>query len=163
MEVYYLLYADDYEIPSKVAIDPEKPSLGHIRADSVAPPHSPASIKRCISRVERIPAIAYADLFADISSDSPLKDGHISILRTDGPGLSPNDPMAIVQVESSLPVISIQDGKYLIKNRAADKYWNAGNSPITTVYFCPTTMETAKVSIFLQVNKYSPIIQVFRG
>ena len=105
--MYYLLYADDYEIPSKVAIDPEKPSLGHIRADSIAPPHSPSSIKRCISRVEKIPAIAHADLFADISCNSPLKEGYISILRKDGPGLSPNKPVAIVQVESP----SIPDGK----------------------------------------------------
>ena len=44
-EVYYLLYADGYEMPSKVAIDPDEPSLGRIRADSVAPPHSPTSIK----------------------------------------------------------------------------------------------------------------------
>ena len=95
--MYYQLYADDYEIPSKVAIDPEEPSIGRIRADSVAPPHSPISIKRCISRVERNPALAWhADLFADTSCDTPLKEGHISILRTDGPGLSPNDPMAIV-------------------------------------------------------------------
>ena len=96
-------------MPSKVAIDPEEPSLGRIRADSVAPPHSPASIKRCISRVERTPALAHANVFADISCDTPLKEGHISILHTDGPGLSPNKPMAIVQVESPL----IQDGTYV--------------------------------------------------
>ena len=103
-KVYYLLYADDYEMASKVVIDPERPSLGRILADSVPPPHSPASIKRCISRVERTPGLAYADLFADISSDTPLKEGHISILRTDGPGISPNDPMAIVQ----LPIVQVE-------------------------------------------------------
>ena len=27
-KVYYRLYADDYEVPSKVALDPKKPSLG---------------------------------------------------------------------------------------------------------------------------------------
>jgi hypothetical protein len=43
---------------------------------------------------------ADADLFADLSSDAPLKEGHFSILSTDGPGLSPNEPMAIVQVET---------------------------------------------------------------
>ena len=30
-KVYYLLYADDSEMSSKVAIDPEQPSLGRIR------------------------------------------------------------------------------------------------------------------------------------
>ena len=155
--MYYRLYADDYEIPSKVAIDLEKPSLGHIRADSVAPPHSPASIKRCISRVERIPAIAYADLFADISSDSPLKEGHISILRNNGPGLSPNEPMAIVQIPP------IPDGKYVIKNRAADIYWTAGVSPITTVHFWLTAkVQEVKGSSYTQVNKHSPIILMIK-
>ena len=161
--MYYLLYADGYAMPSKVAIDPEEPCLGRIRADSVAPPHSPTSIKRCISRVENTPALASADLFADTSCDTPLKDGHISILRTDGPGLSPNDPMAIVQVESPLPVASIPDGKYLIKNQSANIYWSAGHSPIQTVYFWPTAMEIAKNCNHTQVNEHSPTIQVFRG
>jgi len=144
--LYYLLYADDYEIPSKVGIDPEQPSFGRILVDSVAPPHGPTSIKRCIARVERNPTLAlpgHADLFADTSSDTPLKEGYISILCTDSPGRSPNEPMAIVQV----PVTneSIPDGKYLIKNRAADIYWNSGANPITTVKFFPTTTEIAKL------------------
>ena len=138
-------------MPSKVAFDPEEPSLGRIRADSVAPPHSPSSIKRCISRVERTPELAHADIFADISCDTPLVEGHISILHTDGPGLSPNQPMAVVQVESP----SVPDGKYLIKNRAADIYWHAGNRYFTTVYFWATTMEQAKGNYHAQVRKHS--------
>ena len=102
-EVYYLLYADDCELASKVAIDPETPSLGRIRADSVAPPQSPASILRCISRVEKTPELAHADLFADTSSDTPLKEGYVSILHSDGSGVSPNEPMAIVLLE--MPIV----------------------------------------------------------
>ena len=155
--MYYLLYANDYQIPSKVAFDPEEPPLGRIRADFVAPPHSPASIKRCISRVERTPALVHADLFADMSCDTPLKEGHISILRTDGPGVNPNEPMAIVQMP---------DGKYVIKNQAEDIYWNAGDKPIKTVKFSswPTSLTHAKAFNYLQVNKpeHSPIIQVFK-
>ena len=111
--MYYLLYADDYEIPSKVALNPEESSLGRIRADSVAPPHSPATIKRCISRVEGNRALAfpgYADLFADTSCDTPFKEGHISILPNDGPGLNPDEPMAIVQVKNP----SIPDRKSVV-------------------------------------------------
>ena len=153
-EVYYLLFADDCAMPSKVAIDPEEPSLGHIRADSVAPPHSLASIKRCISRVERTPALAHANLFADISCDAPLNEGHISIPHTDCPGLSPNEPMAIV-IESP----SISDGKYVIKNRAADIYWNAYYNPIRTVYFGNVTLETAMKNHHMQVLS---ILQLFK-
>jgi hypothetical protein len=161
--VYYLLYADGYEVPSKTAIDPEESSFGRIRADSVAPPHSPTSVKRCISRVERNPSLAqpHADLFADTTCETPLKEGHISFRRTDGPGLSPNEPMAIILVPP------IPYGTYIIKNRAADIYWHAGrlNNPTTMVFFNSCTMEDAKhyTSVCLKVNEHFPIIQVFRG
>ena len=153
--MYYLLYGDDYEIPSKVAFNSEEPSLGRIRADSVPPPHSSTSIKRCISRVEGKPALSYADLFVDTSCDTPLREGHISILRADGPGLSPNEPMAIVQVKPP----SITDGRYVIKNRTADSYWHSWNSgPIRTVYLYNTRTEDAKKHTHLQVNEHSPNI-----
>ena len=151
--MYYLLYANDYEIPSKVAIDPEEPSLGRIRADFVAPPHSPATIKRCISRVEKTPELACADIFADISCNTPLKEGHISILGTDCPGLSQTEPMAIV-LNPSLP-----DGRYFIKNRAADIYWNAWTNPIKTVHFS-SVPSTASLDVnHVQVIEHSPIIK----
>ena len=169
-EVYYLLYANDCEMPSKVAIDPEEPSLGRIRVDSVAPPHSPASIKRCISRVERNTALADAYLFADTSCDAPLKEGHISNFHTDGPGLSPNEPMAIVQMPIESPLIT--DGKYVIKNRAADIYWNMGGhnprydpsgpADIMTVYFSAVIMEQAKNYHHTQVSRHYPNIQMFK-
>ena len=166
--MYYQLYADDYEIPSKAANDPEEPSLGRIRADSIAPPHSPTSIKLCISRVEGNPALVHSHLFMDSTCDSPLKEGHISILHTDGPGLSPIKPMAIVQadvqVKSPLPVAvtSISDGRYVIKNRASDIYWGAYSNPMTSVYFYYTTMERAKYYNHMQVNEHFRIILLFR-
>ena len=160
--VYYQLYSDGYEMPSKLSNNPEEPSIGRIPADSIAPPHSPISIKLCISRVEGNPALAWhADLFPDTSCDSPLKDSHISFLRTDGPGLSPNEPIAIVQLKPP----SIPDGRYLIKNRAARIYWSSGGDiPISTVYFWHTTKEWAEISTYyyLQVNEHSPIILVYR-
>jgi hypothetical protein len=96
-----------------------------IRADSFAPPH-PTSIKRCISRVERNPTLVNSDLFVDTSCDTPLKEGHISILRADGPGLSPNEPK-IVQVKSpSIPDIMLlllrPDCQWLRKNQTIWQY-----------------------------------------
>jgi hypothetical protein len=131
--VYYVIYDDDYPISSKVAFDPEEPFVGRIRADSVTPPHSPTAIKQCISRVERKPTLAYsANLFVDTSRETLLKEGHIS-LCTGGPGLSPDEPMAIVLLTPPIPG---PDGKYLIKNRAANFFWNAYYNPMKTVYFC---------------------------
>ena len=109
------------------------------------------------------PSAGHADLFADTSSDTPFKEGHISILPNDGPGLNPDEPMAIVQVKNSFP-----DGKYIIKNRAAtDIYWCAGTAAvfknrIKTVYFHGTKMEIANRCNFYQVNNHSPIIQVVK-
>jgi hypothetical protein len=148
-EVYYVVYADDYAMPSKVAFDPGEPSLGRIRIDSVAPPHTLTSIKRCISRVERNRALACsANLFVDTSCDTPLEEGQISLLRTDRPGLSPNEPMAIVIVEN------IPDGRYLIKNRAADIYWYAYGDPmeLEDVYYCPYSTEVELQYNFYLVN-----------
>ena len=155
--MYYQLFADDYEIQSKVAFDLEEPSVGRIRADFIAPPHTPISIKRCISRVEERPALLHADLFADTSCDTPLTEGHISILHTDGPGQSPEEPMAIVQAEvqvespPKVEVTSIPDGRYIIKNRAADIYWVADSNG--KVYFWKSTLnaeqyESCQVEFF---------------
>ena len=144
-------------MPSKVAFDPEEASLGRIRVDSIAPPHSPASIKRCISRVERNHAFAlpgHANLFADTSCDTPFEEGHISILHSDGPGLSPIEPMAIVQMKNP----SIPDGKYIIKNRAADLFWCTGHNPMNTVYFYSCVIQNAKRYNYHQVNNHFPII-----
>ena len=154
--MYYLLYADDYEISSKLGIDPEQPSLGRILADSIPPPQSPTSIKRCISRVEKIPSLVNADLYADTSSDTPLEDGHISILHTNGLGVSPNEPMAIVLAGKFENPIT--DGKYAIKNRAKNIFWSAGHNPIQSVYFFPNTIDYAKINIYMQVNNHFSII-----
>jgi hypothetical protein len=165
-EVYYLLYYDGHEIPSKVAIDPEEPSLGRIRADSVPPPHSVASIKRCISRVERNPELADAQLFADILCETPLQEGHFPILRTDCPGLSPNKPMAVVHLQIVQMPIEIPNGKYLIKNRKQDVFWIADQNPIREVHFLRRNYRNSGpgvLSIWMKVNKHSPIIQVFKG
>ena len=144
---------------SKVAINPEEPSLGRIRTDAISPPHSSATIKACISRVEKIPELAYADLFADISSNNPLKESYISILRSDCPGLSPKKPMAIVQMAIGQEDPSIPNGRYSIKNGAANLFWEAAyQSGFKTVYFGSNTNSSYENA---QVNEHSPIIQVF--
>jgi hypothetical protein len=158
--VYYHLYVDDSEMPSKMAYDPEEPFLGRIRADFVAPPHNPASIRRCISRVERI-RLTHADLFADISCDIPLKESHILKFFKDGPGQSPNKPMAIVVQVGSSPIL---DGKYVIKNREEDIYWAVRQFLWTPrkVYSWTTTMDQALAQDYVQVNEHSLLVQLFK-
>ena len=84
----------------------------------------------------------------------------ISILRTEGPSLSPDEPTAIVQRGP------IQNGTYFIKNRAADIYLYVWSNPIRTVYFYRsilTANEQRHNNKSFQVSIHSPIIQVFRG
>jgi hypothetical protein len=68
----------------------------------------------------------------------------------------------IIQVENT----SFPDGRYVIKNRAANLFWNAGTSPIQKLYFWSTTIPAAEAKDpaynFVQVNKHSPTIQVFK-
>ena len=151
--MYYQIFAQYSVIPSKVPAG--EPSIGRIRGDSVAPPHNLASLKRRISRVEETPALANADFFA---GDDLLNEGYISILGTDGPGLSEDEPMSIlqrpiVQVESP-----IQDGRYIIKNRAADIFWNPAGY-FRTVYYLTTTVVQAKNVNYFWVRS---ILQLFK-
>jgi hypothetical protein len=95
-QVYYQLYTLDGETPSKVAFMPEEPSLGRIRADAVALPHTTASIRRHISRVEDNPALASAGIFADRSCETSMNETYIPILTGRCPGLTPDQPMALV-------------------------------------------------------------------
>ena len=117
---------------------------------------------------ERNPALALADLFADTScdSDTPLKEGHISINSTDGPGMrasmSPNKPMTIVFRPP------IQDGKYLIRNRAKGIYWNcAGFNGLILVWWnedCEGRQTAADEQslIILQLFNFVKLRQEFR-
>ena len=162
--MHYQLFDGD-EKRSKVSFDPKEPSLGRIRTDSIAPSHTPATIKRCISRVEETPEMVHADLFANISSDAPLKESHISVLRKDAPGLDPDDPMTIVQAPIVLDS-PIPDGRYFIVSRAEHSFWYAGFLPMSTVYFWTGTMDEAKSlsvnATGVQVNECSPIFEVFK-
>jgi hypothetical protein len=91
----------------------------------------------------------------------------ISILRTDGLGLSPNEPMAIVQIPIVQVKRPISNGKYRIRNRAfgeSNIYWYRHPSHArVTVHFLshPKTLLMLPFNWLGQVNEHSPIIQVF--
>lgn len=82
---------------SRSSFDPEEPFLGRICADFIAPPHTTTSIKKCIARIEHSPALVSAQLFTDISGETSMKGGYVSILSVDSPGSTPDSPLALVQ------------------------------------------------------------------
>lgn len=95
--VYYRLYTADGDVTSKNPIDPDDASLARIDANLVPPPHTARSITRCISIYERDPRFLHSNLFVNIFSEVPIDTGHFSILAREGPGSSPEEPLALVE------------------------------------------------------------------
>jgi hypothetical protein len=95
--VYYQVYKKRGAVPSKQPADPSDSYVGRISVDSVPPPHTAKSIIRCISKVEEIENSMQSQLFINISSESPIDEGYISILTSDRPGSTPEDPLAFVE------------------------------------------------------------------
>jgi hypothetical protein len=89
----------------------------------------------------------------------------ISIFRTDGPGLSPNKPIAIVQLPIVLVKRPIPNGRYLIKNRAEGIYWykSPNRTMVTFWSLSDTHVQNWRYKAWCgQVNEHSLIIQVFK-
>lgn len=93
--VYYRLYAEDGEVRCKSA-KLTKPYLGRINVDLVVPPHTVASLKRCITAVEGSNGFLESHLYVDLDSLSPMDEGPISILTGDCPGCTSEKPMALL-------------------------------------------------------------------
>lgn len=95
--MYYRVYTEDGAIPSKRPLNPNDACLGRITARSVAPPHTTASLKRRLCSIENIGDDTYTNLFASTSSKSPMDDkGRVTLLSKTGPGLTQQEPMALV-------------------------------------------------------------------
>jgi hypothetical protein len=95
--LYYRVYTENGEMPSKYPINKKDPSLTRIRALSVAPPHTVASIKRCLCSIEKIGDYNGSKIFSDLSSEDPLEEGHIPLMAYEGPGATPEWPMVLVR------------------------------------------------------------------
>ena len=74
--------------------------VGRIPAKSFAPPHTVASIKRSLCKLEGLSEPDKALVFAPLSSPAPKEtSARLSLNAPSGPGLSEHDPIALV-VES---------------------------------------------------------------
>jgi hypothetical protein len=94
--VYYRVYIEDEAIDSRKPAYLDDKTLGRILATSVAPPHTVKSLKRCISKVEGIDSFSKCELFLDLTSNSPLDEGPVSILSEQSIGSKPEKAIALV-------------------------------------------------------------------
>jgi len=95
--VYYRVYQDHSAVLSKQPVETGDPSVGRINVDAVPAPHTALSIMQCIAKAENLDNSKPSQLFASISSTSPIGEEHISILIANRPGSSLEDPMAYVE------------------------------------------------------------------
>jgi len=94
--IYYQIYGEDGAIPCKRPVNSNDPYLARIKANQVKPPHTVSSLKRCILKAEDLPSWVDINLFADISSQSPMTEGRISLLTRDGFGFMPEEPIVLI-------------------------------------------------------------------
>ena len=95
------MYKSRGAVKSKKSVDSSDPWVGRISVDSVPPPHSVASIMRCVSKAEELENSKHSQLWINSSSESPLGPGHVSILGSNRPGSTPEDAMAFVELDTA--------------------------------------------------------------
>ena len=149
-------------MPSKVAISLEQPSLSCVRADSIAPSHSPASTKRCILRVIEKATSQSIALMAEASLDGGgimWRRNRICPDTTKRRFLWINGYFRwhfIMQALSRYrwEVYHLKSSRgFLINVRCSIFYM---------VHFFATSMVQAKYSDYILVSEHSPTIQVFK-
>ncbi|EDR15483.1 uncharacterized protein LACBIDRAFT_321347 [Laccaria bicolor S238N-H82] len=106
--VYYRLYTKGGPLESINPIYSNDRFIGRILSTSVRPPHTVASLKRYLCKIEDL-APENCTLYQSLTENTALEDStHLSLRGTPGPGSSVDDPIALVssnerqsQVESS--------------------------------------------------------------
>ncbi|KIK05975.1 hypothetical protein K443DRAFT_318601 [Laccaria amethystina LaAM-08-1] len=98
--VYYRLYTKLGAFESNHALYSNDRFIGRIPSKSFAPPHTVASIKGSLCTLEELSEPNKALVFTPLSSPAPKEDStRLSLYAPSGPGLSEQDPIALV-VES---------------------------------------------------------------
>jgi hypothetical protein len=92
-------------------------------------------------------------LFEALSSDTPIGDqDRVPILAGTGPGLTPQEPIALVIGEASDANNSIKDGTYLIRNPDDGCVWYPVYDPMQNVYVAAATINDVRGNRAYQVS-----------
>ena len=97
LAVYYRIFTQFGAVLPKSSADIGDPSIGRILGMLVTPPHTVASLKKCLCRTEGVKGQCRVELFLSCTAQSPMDDGQrISLLPTSGPGSLSYESMALV-------------------------------------------------------------------
>ena len=95
--VYYRLYTKQGALESNNPIYSNDRFISRIVSRSVAPPHTAASLKKHICRIEGFDLFTKCTLYSSFSDQAPVEDSTRLALRgTSGPGVSEVDPVVLV-------------------------------------------------------------------
>ena len=98
--MYYRLYTKLGAFESNHPLYYNDRFIGHIPSKSFAPPHTVASIRRSLCKLEGLSEPEKALVFAPLSSRAPKEDSaRLNLYAPFGPGMSEHNPIALV-VES---------------------------------------------------------------
>ena len=95
--VYYRIYTKQSALESNNPIYSNDRFISRIVSRSVAPPHTAASLKKHICRIEGFELFTKCTLYSSLSDQAPVEDSARLALRgTSGPGVSEVDPVVLV-------------------------------------------------------------------
>ena len=95
--VYYRLYTKEGPLESNNPIFSNDRSISRISSKSVRPPHTAASLKRYVCKIEGVEGPEKAALYLSLSEKKPVADSARLALRgNSGPGSSEGDPVVFV-------------------------------------------------------------------
>ena len=95
--VYYRLYTVEGPLESNNPIFVNDCFISRVSSKSVRPPHTAASLKRCVCKIEGVKGPEKATLYLSLSEKKPLDNSARLALRGNpGPGLSEVDPAVFV-------------------------------------------------------------------
>ena len=86
--VYYRLYTKEGPLESNNPIFCNDRSISRISSRSVRPPHTAASLKKCIRKIEGVEGLEKGALYLSLSEKKPLDDPARLALRGKQPGSS---------------------------------------------------------------------------
>lgn len=95
--IYYRLYVADGPLESVNPIYSNDRFISRILPKSVAPPHTAASLKKYLCRIEGFETAEKCTLFLSLVERVPIEDDtRLSLRAKSGPGLSELEPMALI-------------------------------------------------------------------
>ena len=99
--VYYRLYTTEGPLETNNPIFSDDRFISHISSKSVRPPHTAASLKKCVCKIEGVEGPEKGALYLSLSERKPLDDSARLVLRGNsesgpGPGSSEVDPVILV-------------------------------------------------------------------